>query len=125
MVSRCASSLFAVLLLSVVGCGPPAIEGGFDSANPAATMYAIEHAARQGDQSAVRQIIEQLDSDDPGVRLMAIGALERLTGERFGYDPGMNRIERQPAIQRWVAWVERDASIDEERSREQGARDAS
>lgn len=125
MVPQCISPMFAVLLLSIVGCGPPAIEGGFDSANPAATMYAIEHAARQGDRSAVRKIVEQLDSDDPGVRWMAIGALDRLTGERFGYDPGMNRIERQPAIRRWVVWVEREASIDEERSQEPGARDAS
>lgn len=74
-------------------------------------MYAIEYAARHGDEQAAAQIVEQLDSDDPGVRWMAIHALERLTGRRFGYDPGMSRVEREPAVQRWVEWVESGAEV--------------
>ena len=83
-------------------CGPPAYEGGFDSANPAAKMYAIEDAAGQGDRSALRHIIEQLDSDDPAVRSLAIATLTRLTGETFGYSDLDTRPARQEAIGRWV-----------------------
>lgn len=84
-------------------CGPSATQGGFDSANPAARMYAIEQAAREGDQSAIRDLIEQLDSDDPAVRLLAISALERLTGETYGYRQYDSPAQRREAIARWVA----------------------
>jgi hypothetical protein len=65
-------------------------------------MYAIEDAARQGDRSALRHIIEQLDNDDPAVRSVAIATLTRLTGETFGYSDLETRPARQEAIARWV-----------------------
>lgn len=64
-------------------------------------MYAIETAARNGDVGAAKQIVEQLDSDDPAVRLLAIGALERLTGETHGYCHADPTEQRQIAIARW------------------------
>src|SRR5262245_46731007 len=94
------STLAATLLMAA--CGPPAIDGGFDSANPAAKMYAIEYAARNGDRTAIPRIIEQLNSDDPGVRSLAISSLYRLTGQTYGYhdyDPPELRGE---AVARWV-----------------------
>lgn len=94
----------------LTACGPPATEGGFDSANSAARMYAIEQAARAGDRTQIRNIIEQLDSDDPGVRYLAITALQRLTGQTCGYrhyDPATLRRE---AIGRWIAAYD-DGSI--------------
>lgn len=86
---------------ALMSCGPAATSGGFDSPNPAAKMYAIESAARQGDRSAVRRIVEQLDSDDPAVRSLAIAALQRLTGETFGYRDFDPPDQRRLAIQRW------------------------
>src|SRR5688572_28904905 len=85
------------------GCGPSALEGGFDSANPAAKLYAIEQAARHHDRSAVGQIIEQLDSDDPAVRLVAIAALQRLTGRTYDYRDYDPPQQRRQAIDRWKA----------------------
>ena len=99
----CLTAFAAVAPLWVVSCGPSATEGGFDSANPAARMYAIEQAARQGDQTAIRDIIELLDSDDPAVRLMAITTLERLTGQTYGYRHYDSTLERREAIARWIA----------------------
>ena len=87
----------------LASCGPPASEGGFDSANPAARMYAIEYAAGTGDTSAVKDLIEELDSDDPAVRYMAISALERLTGQTYGYRHYDSVMQRRDAIARWVA----------------------
>jgi len=102
-----------ILVLSVAACGPSAIDGGFDSANPAARMYAIEQAAKRGDQSAVRDIVQQLDSDDPAVRLLAIGALERLTGQTYGYCHADEPDERAVAIARWKRHID-DATLADE-----------
>lgn len=90
------------VVLAQTSCGPPAIDGGFDSANPAAKMYAIENAARDGDHSAINDIIEQLNSDDPAVRFLAIGALQRLTGQTYGYHCYDPPEQRQVAIEEWV-----------------------
>jgi hypothetical protein len=87
-------------------CGPSATDGGFDSANPAAKMYAIEQAARNGDRSATRALIEQLDSDDPAVRMLAISTLQRLTGQTYGYRHYDDRLARRQAIAQWVTAYE-------------------
>ncbi|HRP64162.1 MAG TPA: HEAT repeat domain-containing protein [Phycisphaerales bacterium] len=100
-------SLGAAALSSLVGCGPPAIEGRWDSGNPSARMYAIERTARSGDSSEARRLVEQLDSDDPAVRMMAIGALERLTGTTHGYRHYDPPLERRAAIERWQEACER------------------
>ncbi len=96
-------------LLLLCSCGPAMTEGGFDAASPAARSHAIEQAARTGDLDAVPKIVEQLDADDPAIRMLAIDALHRLTGETYGfhhYDPPH---ERHAAIQRWVTAVQSGA----------------
>ena len=93
-------------LLLLCSCGPSMTEGGFDAASPAARSHAIEQAARTGDLDAVPKIVEQLDADDPAIRMLAIDVLHRLTGETYGfhhYDPPH---ERHAAIQRWVTAVQ-------------------
>lgn len=87
--------------ISLAGCTPSVIDGGFDSPMSASRLYAIERSAREGNTSSIRHIIEQLESDDPAVRMMAIGALERLTGRTYGYDYGDPLLERRAAIRRW------------------------
>ena len=96
-------------LLLLCSCGPSMTEGGFDAASPAARSHAIEQAARAGDLDAVPKIVEQLDADDPAIRMLAIDALHRLTGETYGfhhYDPP---YERHAAIRRWVTAVQSGA----------------
>ena len=95
-------AVFSAGLLAA-SCAPSALEGGFDSPNPAAKLYAIEQAAREGDRrpETLASIVEQLDSDDPVVRLLAITALERLTGDTLGYEYDAPASERRPAIRRW------------------------
>jgi len=84
------------------GCGQPSMTGGFDAPNPAAKMHATVQAARTGDRGAIVHIVELLDSDDPAVRLLAINALRRLTGETHGYEFDAPLDERDAAIRRWV-----------------------
>ena len=82
---RKAMLIFAVAcLVMLCGCAPPpASEGGFDSPDPAAKLYAITIAGQRKDRSAIPHLIEQLDSDDIAVRMFAIGSLELITGTRL------------------------------------------
>jgi hypothetical protein len=89
-------------VLSVLsGCGPRASQGGFDSDNPAAKLYAIRDAGARRDTAAIPKLVEQLTSDDPAVRVFAIEALERITGERLGYNPSADLLVRAEAVDRW------------------------
>jgi len=103
------SLLLAMLLpcapLLCAACAPPASRGGFDSGNPAARLYAIEDAVRRGDQAAVPQIVTSLDSDDPAERMLAIEALQRLTGETLGYRYDAARPDREAAVHRWTVRI--------------------
>lgn len=90
------------LMLSGCTAGPPVSEGTLTSPDPAARLYAIRRAGEQRDTSAVRQLIELLDSADPAERLMTIEALERITGTRLDYDPYANPQQREVAIASWV-----------------------
>lgn len=91
-----------------VACGQPSMTGGFDAPNPAAKMHATVEAVRTGDRGAVVHIVELLDHDDPAVRLLAITALERLTGRTMGYEYDAPRHERDEAVRRWVQAVQSD-----------------
>lgn len=100
--------LGAVVLIGTAwatGCGPRAGAGGFESDNPAARLYAIQQAAAARDRAAVPQLVEELDSDDPAVRVWAIHALESITGERLGYNPYASPEARRPAIEAWTEAV--------------------
>jgi hypothetical protein len=53
-------------------------------------------------------LVRMLESDDPATRVLAIATLERLTGERLGYDADANELERGRAIRRWREYVSRE-----------------
>ena len=91
------------MTLTTGGCGDSSLGGGFDARQPAGRLTAIGHAVRADDRSpgTLRRLVEQLDSDDAAVRLAAIGALERLTGETHGYRYDDPRPTRNVAIDRW------------------------
>ena len=95
----------AAVLLVAGGCTASGPIADFDAADPASRIAAIELALRSRDASRTPQIVEQLDSDDRAVRLLAISALEILTGRTYGYHyddpPGL----REQAIRRWVNYV--------------------
>ena len=99
---------FPCVAIALTCCAPPAIEGGFYSGNPASKIYAIEHAARDNDRSAVPHIVAQLDSDDPAVRSVAIAALKRITGKTYGYRDFDPLYLREEAIDRWEQALKAD-----------------
>ena len=74
--------------------------------DPYVKIPEIHKAVDRGDTSVLPQLVSDLDSDDPAVRLYSIGALERLTGQTFGYDWTLeDRAPRRPAIDQWNAYL--------------------
>ena len=94
-------ALMVMLAVVVSGCTPPASRGGFDSDNPASKLYAIRKATK----ADIPQLVEQLESDDPAVRMMTINALGRLTGQRMGYNPYDSMPDRRESVDKWVQAV--------------------
>ena len=91
----------------LTGCDAPGREPNFASHDPAERALAAVAAASDGDLSATPDLVAMLDAEDPAARLVAIGALERITGETFGYDYAESRRGRAAAVQRWEDWVAR------------------
>ena len=98
--------ILVVAVAASAGCaGPRTSQGGFDSPEPGSRLYAISRAGQARDATALPDLIESLQSDDPAIRMMAIIALEQITGTRMGYDPYAGYGERQDAADTWLkAW---------------------
>lgn len=84
------------------GCA--ARTASLSSPDPAEKIPAIKQSGetRQGD--AVAQLIKDLESDDPAVRMYAASALERITGRTLGYRYYEGEAKRAAAVARWQAW---------------------
>lgn len=96
--------LWMIGVSQIVGCVAKSPEPQLGSDLPASRIAAIYAAAEHTDHAQLPMLIEELSSDDPAVRLYAIAALEKLTGQRLGFEPAANMAEREKAIDRWVAW---------------------
>lgn len=99
-----AAILVAAALLAGCASAPP----DFNSPEPAARNAAIVRAARENNHNAIPDLIRMLESDDPTSRVLAIRALERLTGETRGYHPEAEEASRKQAIDAWTAWLEQN-----------------
>lgn len=97
--------LAAVSVWACTACAPSATEGGFKNPAPGAQVYAIESAVREERKQQIPEIVECLRSDDDLIRMMAIGALERMTGQTLGYDFTDPLPLRLEGYRRWREWV--------------------
>ncbi len=102
----------ALGLAALLGAGCfPTLEPAFDSPAPAKRLDAIVDAAARDDRSTVPPLIDMLDSDDPAERMLAIRALERISGgQTFGYRYADPEWQRRESINRWVKWAESDSA---------------
>ena len=94
----CTSALFGC---TGYGPGPKSIA----HPDPAVKIPAIVQAAENTDHSSADELVKELESGDPAVRLFAIEALERLTGETFDYRYYDDPEQRKPAVLRWQQWI--------------------
>ena len=77
------------------------VRHSMQSIDAASRVRAIQRAAIEGDSSAVPNLVDRLEDEDAAVRFAALMALERITGERFGYDYGASVERRAWATARW------------------------
>ena len=92
------------MTVALSGCIPPT-PVGFDSPDPTRRLAAIADAGASEDPAAIPDLIEQLESNDPGARLLAVRSLERITGETLGYDYADPWWVRNEAVRRWRRWA--------------------
>ena len=93
------------LILAISGCTAPRGPIEVTNPDPSGKIPAMKKAVREHDRTVVRQLVKDLDSDDPAVRLFAIQALQKLTGQRYGYDYYADEVQRRPALERWQEWL--------------------
>jgi hypothetical protein len=101
-----------IALLSIIcsGCSAPRGPLVVEDPDLDVKIPAIKKAVRTGDYSQDAQLVQDLQSDDPAVRFYAINGLHRITGENFGYRYYDSEDARQPAIEKWKAWLARHAA---------------
>jgi hypothetical protein len=94
-----------VLAVGHAGCTAPRPPLVVTNPDPSVKIPAFKKAVREKDRAAVRQLVADLDNDDPAVRLYAIDALRRMTGETFGYHYYQSDEQRGPAVEQWRRWL--------------------
>lgn len=98
----------------IVSCSGAERRADFGSIDPSERTAAAARAAEARDTSAVPHLVRMLDSSDGAMRMVAIGALERITGERLGYEATAPEPERRQAVERWVEYsIERGYAMDQ------------
>lgn len=97
-------SLAAAGLAAMLG-GCTAVGPSYEDPTPDARLGAIRATAEAGTRADVPRLVENLSADDAAVRMAAIGALRRITGETNGYRFDAPAAERAEAIGRWRRWV--------------------
>jgi hypothetical protein len=108
--NRIGKTSLALALASLVSGGgacftAPRVKPDITHRDPSVKIPAIKIAARSDGDSAIKQLVEDLDNDDPAVRFYAIHALEELTGETFGYRYYDDDLERADALKLWQGWL--------------------
>ena len=99
--SQARTVVVAGFLLVLAGCRQRDYRHDLRSANPLDRAAGIRGAVDARDRSAVPRLVGLLDDDDPAVRMYAILALERLTGQTYGYRYYARPAERETAVERW------------------------
>lgn len=89
----------------LAGCVAPRGKAIVTDDDPANKIPAISTAVQKKDLGVAKQLVKDLDSDDPAVRFYSIEGLRRLTGQTFDYVYYNDAIARQPAIKRWQEWL--------------------
>jgi hypothetical protein len=97
-------AILLALCASLSGCFTPDPKS-LDSDRAPSAVPAIKDAGEAKDQKAIPRLITDLDAPDPAIRFAAINALSQITGETFDYYYYDDEQDRQPAIQRWQAWL--------------------
>lgn len=89
----------------MAGCRA-SLPADFEAPDAGSRIRAVIARAKEPSREDLRGMVDSLGSDDPALRTLAIAALDRTAGDRFGYDPWAPEGERREAIGRWRQWLE-------------------
>lgn len=109
------AGMLAVLALGCTGGGTRrSLATALQSGNASERIRASVQAGRQRDMRAVPLLVERLEDSSADVRLFAIRALEKITGQTLGYRYFAPPAERAEAVRRWRDWVKAHRPADKE-----------
>ncbi len=104
------SAAGAVLLSSCAGGGPTLYQRLQDE-DPKVRVAAVVEAGQTKDHKALSLLVERLSDGEKDVRLYAIIALERITGQTLDYRFYEPPEAREQAVQRWRQYVAKAATM--------------
>jgi len=101
-------ALASALLLASFGCSPKQTPAKADlrATDTAGRVPALVDAAGRDDDRTLSELVHALSDDDAAVRLFAIQALSRRTGQTLGYRYYGSADDRRAAIARWRDWLD-------------------
>jgi PBP1b-binding outer membrane lipoprotein LpoB len=95
--------LILLIPLLVGGCAKPDKPSVY-SADPSLKIPSLKYQDLR-DTKALRQMVKDLDSDDPAVRFYTINKLKEITGNTLGYRYYDDEMRRLPALKKWQQWL--------------------
>jgi hypothetical protein len=94
------------LLVFAGGCVPPRPKLVVTNPDPTVKIPAIKKAVDEHNLAATRQMVKDLESEDPAVRFYAVEGLRKMTGEDYGYNWfDEDDDARRPAVKKWQEWL--------------------
>ncbi|GJM26250.1 MAG: hypothetical protein DHS20C16_26650 [Phycisphaerae bacterium] len=81
-----------------------------ESKNPANRIRAVHSIGEDQVTELLPALVNRLDDVDAAVRLYTIVALEKLTGERLGFNYAAGSHQRQEAVSNWRRYIEERAN---------------
>jgi hypothetical protein len=99
------AGLTLILVLSSTACRGTLPKPDVAAQEVEAKIPGIKRAGETHDRAALPGLVASLDDEDPAVRLFAIAALEKFTGDRFGYEYYLDDEQRKPSLARWREWL--------------------
>ena len=94
--------LILLCLATLVGCSKPE-KPSIYSSDPSLKIPALKTA--DSGEKEIKQMVKDLDSDDPAIRFYTINRLTQITGNSFGYRYYDDEIRRRPALKKWQQWL--------------------
>ena len=105
-----ASAAAAVIGAGAGGCTEPTGPRTVANEDLNIKVQAMRVAAEEKDLTTAPQLVKDLESDDAAIRLYAIKALQKMSGQNFGYVYYADAEKRRPAVARWRTWVQQQGA---------------
>jgi len=92
-------------LIFLGACSAPPPEADAESPTAAGRLLALREGVWTNSPRDLALLIEQLESSDPTVRMVALDHLWNLTGEDHGFRYDDPPAQREAAVERWADWL--------------------